>query len=126
MADRWTPLPMPDLVIDVMNKLCDEDTKKKTSSSHDSSSSDVAEQQGAQQDEQQGEEVVVPTARGLVEAIDEDPLGAPGSDLSDTPGALFQDDEETDELLADKSLRTNNKSAREAKHIAEKRYWLVK
>jgi hypothetical protein len=104
MADRWTPLPMPDLVIDVMNKLCDEDTKKKASSSHDSSSSDVAEQQGAQQDEQQGEEVVVPTARGFVEAIDEDPLGAPDSDVSDTPEALRQDDEIIDELFTDSSV----------------------
>ena len=100
MADRWDPLPMPDLVIEVMNKLCDEDAgknKKRASSSHKSNDNDILEQQDEQQYEQQGveegEDVVVPTARDDIEVIDEHPLGAPTHDMTDTAESLLQEQE---------------------------------
>jgi hypothetical protein len=104
MADRWTALPMPDLAIDVMNKLCDEDAKKvkkKASSSHNEDDG-VNEQQDTQQEGvQQGEEVVVPTARDVVGAISEDPLGVPDPDPTDVPEMLSQEqgEDEGDDIV---------------------------
>ena len=43
---------------------------------------------------QQGEDVVVHTARDIIEAIDEDPLGAPDPSMTDTAEQVFQVEEE--------------------------------
>jgi hypothetical protein len=97
MADRWDALPMPDLVIEVMNQLHDRDDRRGKSLSHDTRGEEAEEQQ-SQQGMQQGEEVVVPTARDVVEAIDEAPLGVPDSDTTDMPEAISQVQDMADDM----------------------------